>query len=140
MIYLITQHGLKTIDPLYQTTYGISITQPGGYIVLYGVLGIFMALAAIFGNRGGCHAICWMAPFMIIGVKIGALLHMPTYGLKLKTDACVSCGKCTTVCPMSLDVEGLVHLGDLTHVDCISCAKCVATCPKNVLTMGISRP
>lgn len=137
MIYLIIEKGLTSVDPLYQTNYGISVTDPGGYIVLYGVIGIFMILAAIFGNRGGCHTICWMAPFMIIGDKIGRTLKLPYYGLEKTSNPCINCGKCTTACPMSLDVEKMVVEDAIHNHDCISCKKCVVSCPKKVLDMGV---
>jgi len=139
IIYLIFEFGLNSIEPFYQTKFGISVYEPGGYIVFYLVLGIFMLMAAIFGNRGGCHTICWMAPFMIIGQKIGDFLKLRSYKLVTTDQVCIACGRCTKSCPMSLDVEGMVLNSNVNHSECISCSKCVNACPKSVLDIRFSR-
>jgi len=125
--------GLSSVEPLYQTKYGISIYEPAGYIAYYIVLGIFMLLAAILGNRGGCHTICWMSPFMIIGNKVGRFLHLPSYRLSHEKNKCISCGKCSKICPMGLPVQEMVLKENTFHLECISCSRCVYHCPKKVL-------
>ena len=47
------------------------------YITYLTVVGIFFGLAVLAGRRAGCHTICWMAPFMIIGRKIRNLAAWP---------------------------------------------------------------
>lgn len=133
MILLVSQVGLpEEVDPLYQTAKGISIHQPMGYIIYYAVIGLFLILALIFGNRGGCHTVCWMSPFMIVGSKLGRLLKLPYYGLTC-SDNCIQCSKCDKVCPMTLKVSGMVEKKNMFHVDCISCNACVEACPKHTL-------
>lgn len=139
ILYLIYEYGLKTFDPFYQTKYGISVYEPGGYIVLYGVLGIFMLLANFLGKRAGCHTICWMAPFMILGQKIGDLFKLPSYKLLKNDNTCIACGKCNQSCPMSLDIKEMVLKDQVDHNDCISCSKCVTACPKDVLEISFKK-
>lgn len=132
MVLIVIQFGTpNSIQPLYQTEHGISIAQTSGYLIYYSVLGIFIILSLVFGNRGGCHTICWMAPFMIFGKKIGRLLKLPYYGLHAK-DTCISCKKCEKVCPMSLTQE---QITSNTNFDCVSCKVCVSACPNKTLDM-----
>ena len=39
------------------------------------------------GRRAGCHTICWMAPFMIIGRKLRNLVAWPS--LRLTAQSCL---------------------------------------------------
>lgn len=136
MILIVIQFGSpNSIQPFYQTQHGVSIYQTTGYFIYYGVLGIFIILALIFGNRGGCHTLCWMAPFMVIGKKIGRLLKLPYYGLHAK-DTCINCKKCEKVCPMSLSHEEITSNKSL---DCISCKACVSVCPNKTLEIKWNR-
>ena len=68
-----------------------------------------LRLAVLMGRRAGCHTICWMAPFMIIGRKIRNLVAWPSLRLVAQSASCKDCLKCTSNCPMSLDVHGMVQ-------------------------------
>ena len=76
-----------------------------------------------------------MAPFMIIGEKLGAIIHAPQLHVSAKPDKCVSCGLCEKNCPMSLPVSELLEPGAITHPECIQCAACCDTCRKDVLKL-----
>jgi len=39
-------------------------------IAYVAVVALFLVLSLTVGRRAGCHTICWMAPFMVIGRKI----------------------------------------------------------------------
>ena len=43
---------------------------------------LFLALAAIFGRRAGCHSIRWMAPFLVPRRRIGNLGRWPDLRLE----------------------------------------------------------
>jgi len=47
--------------------------------------------------------------------------------LRRSSSACVSCGKCATVCPMSIPVD---QLKEVTVARCTACMNCVESCPK----------
>lgn len=131
--------GLTSIDPFYETTFGISIVGPEQYIAYY----FFLALIAIFaltaGRRAFCHYVCWMAPFMVIGRKIRNAAGWPSLRLRIAPDECNDCGKCTRQCPMSLEVETMVKRGSMEDSECILCGTCVDACPRDVLRFGFSR-
>ena len=125
--------GLKTIDPFYQTEYGISMTRPASYIIFYTVIGLISFLALTVGKRSACHQICWMAPFMIIGAKIRNMGRWPALHLKAESGDCNHCKKCTHGCPMSLDVEQMVRKAAMENTECILCGNCIDTCPRGAI-------
>ena len=61
------------------------------------VLFVFMLIPLLFGRRAACHTLCWMAPFMIIGKKIGHAVKIPSLRIKSDTTACIDCGRCDSV-------------------------------------------
>lgn len=122
------------IDPFYMTDHGISITDIYNYVIYYGVIFLIVLPGFIHGRRAACHYICWMAPFMVIGGKLGRLLHIPQLHIEAEKDKCVECGLCTRSCPMSLDVKSMVKEGSCGKCsECINCGSCVDACPKKVL-------
>ena len=123
-----------TINPLFQTDHGISISNIYCYVVYYGVMLLLVLPALIHGRRAACHYICWMAPFMVIGSSIGRFLHLPQLHIEADKSKCVTCGKCNRACPMGLDVKQMVADGKCSScTECIQCGACVDECPKDVL-------
>jgi polyferredoxin len=131
--------GYRAVDPGYQLETGVTMTLPldgGGppwFLIYYIILALFFGLAMIFGRRAGCHTICWMAPFMILGRRLRNLGRWPALRLKADGAACSDCGVCTRGCPMSLDVNGMVQRGNMEHDECILCGTCVDGCPQQAI-------
>jgi ferredoxin-type protein NapH len=136
--------GYHTVDPLYQLEGGITLALPIGadgppwYMIYYIIILLFLGTAAIFGRRAGCHTICWMAPFMIIGRKIRNVLRWPALRLKAEPDKCSDCLRCTRSCPMSLDVHHMVQSGDMEDSECILCGNCVDGCSTSAIRFSFS--
>jgi polyferredoxin len=136
--------GYRTVDPLLDTVGGISVAgdaeRPAmfAYIIYYGVVGTFLALSIFVGRRAGCHAICWMAPFMILSRKLPNLAGWPALRLQADPERCSQCKSCTTNCPMSLDVNGMVQLNRMEAAECILCGTCVDGCPKKAIRFTFS--
>jgi len=136
--------GYKTIDLLLDTQNGISVAgSPDrpilfAYIIYYIVIGLFAGLAMLVGRRLGCHSLCWMAPFMILGRKLRNTLAWPSLRLQADAGRCSDCKTCTANCPMSLDVNGLVHKGRMEHSECILCGTCVDNCPQHAIIYSFS--
>jgi ferredoxin-type protein NapH len=126
--------GVQGVRFAYQTEYGLSTTSVQSLIVYSMVVIVFFLLSLIFGRRTGCHTICWISPFMVIGRGIGLATGIPSLRLKADSDNCVVCGRCNTICPMSLDVQELLKKGSITDNNCILCGRCVDTCKRNVLS------
>ena len=122
--------------PLFLTENGVSVAEPVQYATYGSVVGLFLLLALTVGRRGACHTVCWIAPFLVGGRTLGNLLSVP--GLRLRSDAgvCTACGTCVGVCPMSLDVRGMVRSGKMEHADCALCGECVDACPEHAVRFG----
>ena len=127
--------GYKSVNILLLTESGISVDEPAKYMIYLIVVGVFVALSLTAGRRAGCHAICWMAPFMIIGRKLRNMFAWPSFRLKADAGNCVNCKKCTYNCPMSLDVNHMVATGRMENSECILCAQCADNCPENVIML-----
>ncbi len=125
--------GYHAVNFLYLTDSGISVDRPQGYIIYYAVVGLVLVLSLTAGRRAFCHYGCWMAPFMIVGRKIRNLVKWPALRLRADAEKCIDCKRCTQNCPMSLDVNGLVHKETMEHSECILCGTCVDGCPQGVI-------
>ncbi|MBN2006069.1 MAG: 4Fe-4S binding protein [Anaerolineae bacterium] len=139
VLMVVRAGGYQKVDFFHLTESGISVDEPWKYMMYYIVVGIFLVLSVFAGRRAGCHTICWMAPFMILGRKLRNLGNWPALRLKAETEKCINCKKCTQNCPMSLDVNGLVQKGVMEHSECILCGSCVDVCPKDVIHYSFSR-
>jgi len=126
------------VDFFHLTDSGISVDRPEGYIIYYTFVGIFLIVSLTVGRRTGCHYICWMAPFMIIGRAIRNVFAWPALRLKAETEKCTDCKRCTRDCPMSLDVNGMVQKGAMENRECILCGTCVDGCPQGVIRYSFS--
>jgi ferredoxin-type protein NapH len=105
------------------------------YIIYYGVLALMIIPGLIWGRRMACHSICWMAPFMIAGRKLRNTLAWPSLRLEAQASACSNCKTCTTNCPMSLDVNGMVQKEAMEHTECILCGTCADGCPTQAIRL-----
>ena len=130
--------GEYKILPFFMTDHGISISQIGSFIIYYGIVILFLVPAIIHGKRANCHYICWMAPFMVFGYKIGGMLHLPQLKITAKSENCIGCKKCSKACPMSLDVPSLAKTGKVTNAECILCGECVAVCNNNAIAFKMA--
>lgn len=120
------------------TSGGISVVDLQGYIVYYAVVSVFLVLSLLLGRRGGCHAICWMAPFMVLGRALRNLFRWPALRLRSDGEGCITCGRCTDACPMSIDVQARVDARRMEDRDCILCGNCVDSCPRSVIRFSFS--
>ena len=111
---------------------------PPWFLIYYIIIVLFLGLAVAFGRRAGCHTICWMAPFMVIGRYIRNRVRWSSLRLKAQPDKCNNCMTCTRNCPMSLDVNGLVQRADMEDGECILCGSCVDGCPKSAIHYSFS--
>lgn len=136
--------GFHSVDFLYGTVGGISVAGDAerpifyAYLMYYMVLLVFIVLSLAVGRRAGCHSICWMAPFMILGRKLRNLAAWPSLRLKANPNACVDCQACTRNCPMSLNVNGMVRAAKMESSECILCDMCVDSCHKDAIKYTFS--
>lgn len=145
IIWMVIQAGgYRSVNFTLDTVGGISVAGDAqrpilaAYIIYYMVIGVFLTQSVFIGRRAGCHTTCWMAPFMIVGRKIGSFLRLPSLRLQTVTANCTQCKKCTTQCPMSLDVTSMVQRGRMENSECILCGGCVDGCPTKSIHYAFS--
>jgi ferredoxin-type protein NapH len=131
--------GYSRVNLLHLTDSGISVDEPMKYIIYYLVVLLFVALAALIGKRAGCHTICWMAPFMMIGRWIRNRFGWSALRLTANASACSDCKLCTKSCPMSLDVNAMVQIEKMEAPECILCGTCVDNCSKKAILYSFSK-
>jgi len=133
IVVLLVINGIRKVDPLAATTYGLSVTDLHGYVILYFILGLIITLAFSVGKRSFCHHVCWMAPFLVMGDKVGRAFRVPSLHLEPSKDKCNGCGLCSERCPMSLPVMEMVASGKMRNTDCILCGECADNCKGKVI-------
>ena len=131
--------GFTVVDPLYGIPGGVSMNNPLGLPIYFGIVALFFVPNLVLGRRAMCHGICWMAPFMVLGEKLGSALRVPQLRIEADPNGCIGCGKCDRACPMSLPVQDLLAGGAVADAECIQCAACADVCPKGVLRLRMGR-
>ena len=53
------------------------MNSPLGLPIYFGIVALFFVPNLFLGCRAMCHCICWMAPFMVLGEKLGSALRVP---------------------------------------------------------------
>lgn len=136
--------GYRQVDLLYHTQGGISVAGAPdrpivfAYFIYYIVIGLFVGLAVVVGRRAGCHTVCWMAPFMMIGRWIRNRFGWPSLRLVADASSCKDCKLCTKNCPMSLDVNAMVQASKMENAECILCGTCVDNCSQSAIRYSFS--
>ncbi len=144
VLLVLRSGGYHRIDLLYHTEGGISFAGSAdrpiliAYIIYYSVIALFVGLAIFVGRRAACHTICWMAPFMILGRWLRNRFAWPSLRLKAEPSICADCKKCSSNCPMSLDVNAMVQAGKMENSECILCGTCVDNCAKKAIRYSFS--
>jgi polyferredoxin len=131
--------GIVQVDFFFETQYGISVTNLYALIIYYGIILLILIPALWAGKRAFCHYFCWMAPFMVLGDKLGRFLHLPGIKIETKPERCISCEKCNKACPMQINPQDLSKPGKVIHSECISCHACADSCPKKVFQVKIGK-
>jgi polyferredoxin len=139
VLMFIQAGGIKAVDPLYQTYYGISISDIYSLVVFVAIAGLIAGLALAAGKRASCHTICWMAPFMIFGRKVRNATKLPSLQLQADKTKCINCKSCDKKCPMSLEVNNMVQKNSMENSECILCGSCVDNCPKQVIKYNFGK-
>ena len=140
----VSSGGFRAVDPFFQLETKATLTQPLGdggppwFLIYYIIIALFLGTALAFGRRAGCHTICWMAPFMILGRRLRNTVRWPSLRLQAEPEKCVHCLICSRCCPMSLDVHAMVERADMEDSECILCGTCVDRCNKGAITYTLS--
>lgn len=140
MIITIIAGGITRVHFFYNTYFIRTIEVWGYYFVIYMIVSAVIFLCVLFaGKRGFCHVLCWMAPFMVLGGKLGKNLNVRRLRLTAKSRSCTQCKRCNSTCSMGLDVLKMVETGTMNNTECILCGKCVNECPQDVIQFKFSK-
>jgi ferredoxin-type protein NapH len=131
----ISAGGIKLIDPIYCTDYGISISRLNGVVIYFLVVALIVVISLAVGKRAFCHSVCWMAPFMVLGSLLKEKLRIPGLRLTVDADKCTGCRICEKNCPMSLPVSDMVQSGKIADSECILCGSCADRCVKGAVSL-----
>lgn len=82
---------------------------------------------SVFFYRPFCK---WLCP---LGAFYGLCNKVSVYRLEVDQSKCTSCGACSRVCQMDVDVFRTPN-----HAECIRCGDCVAACPHQAITKTFS--
>lgn len=84
---------------------------------------IAVVLLSVLFYRPFCKWICPLGAFYALMNKVSLL------GIQVDACKCVSCGKCSRVCQMDVDVVRAPN-----HAECIRCGKCIGACPVDAIS------
>jgi len=84
------------------------------------ILGITL-IGSLLYDRFFCKYLCPM------GALYGIIGKISPFKVVRNENVCISCGKCSNVCPMNIDVQ---HTKEVKSAECINCQTCVLSCPK----------
>lgn len=105
-------------------------------LLLFVVLGL--VLPYFFGPRPYCKLVCetgylfdWTSRYSFGRVRRNE---------GFERDTCLSCQRCTNICPQGIDVFEEVHLFDrVVSSGCIGCMQCVNTCPNDTIVYSLKK-
>ena len=84
---------------------------------------IAVVVLSVLCYRPFCKLICPLGAFYALMNKVSLL------GIRVDACKCVSCGTCSKVCQMDVDVVRAPN-----HAECIRCGKCIGACPVDAIS------
>jgi ferredoxin len=97
--------------------------------VFSGVVGV--GFYPILGNRVWCRFGCPMAAYLGLLQK-----HFSRFRISTNGGQCISCGNCSNVCEMGIDVKQYAQRGEpIIRASCVGCGLCSTACPRGVLNL-----
>ena len=99
--------------------------QLGGLFILKAIILIVTVIGCVICCRFFCKVMC------PLGAIYGLLNKVSLYRVHINHEGCVSCGKCSSICPMDVD-----PVAKPDSAECIRCGKCAAACPVKAISIG----
>ena len=93
--------------------------------IVYYLSGIVLAFL-LKDNRAFCKYLCPITVFL------KPMSYFSLFRVTCDKSKCISCGKCSRVCPMEVDVTDNSRRRK-NGTECILCMECVKNCPKDAL-------
>ncbi len=119
-----TNNFLGAVGEAASKTYGFVIGA-----VFSGVVGV--GFYPLLGNRVWCRFGCPMAAYLGLLQK-----HFSRFRITTNGGQCISCGNCSNVCEMGIDVKQYAQRGEpIIRAACVGCGLCSTACPRGVLNL-----
>jgi ferredoxin len=97
--------------------------------VFSGVIGV--GFYPLMGARVWCRFGCPMAAYLGLLQK-----HFSRFRISTNGAQCISCGNCSNVCEMGIDVKQYAQRGEpIVRASCVGCGLCSTACPRGVLNL-----
>ena len=97
--------------------------------VFSGVIGV--GFYPVMGSRVWCRFGCPMAAYLGLLQK-----HFSRFRISTNGGQCISCGNCSNVCEMGIDVKQYAQRGEpIIRASCVGCGLCSTACPRGVLNL-----
>ncbi|MCB2376705.1 4Fe-4S binding protein [Hymenobacter sp. BT635] len=97
--------------------------------VFSGVVGV--GFYPLMGSRVWCRFGCPMAAYLGLLQK-----HFSRFRITTNGGQCISCGNCSNVCEMGIDVKQYAQRGEpIIRASCVGCGLCSTACPRGVLNL-----
>ena len=97
--------------------------------VFSGVIGV--GFYPLMGSRVWCRFGCPMAAYLGLLQK-----HFSRFRISTNGAQCISCGNCSNVCEMGIDVKQYAQRGEpIIRASCVGCGMCSTACPRGVLNL-----
>lgn len=78
----------------------------------------------------------WCRYFCPLGSILGRISAMGRFAILTDASLCTSCGKCSRICHMGIDIVEYASRGEpIKHRHCVGCGECVYTCPRGALKL-----
>jgi CDP-4-dehydro-6-deoxyglucose reductase, E3 len=104
--------------------------------LVFVVLGL--VLPYFFGPRPYCKMVCETGYLFDLTSRYSFGRIRRNEGFE--RDTCLSCQRCTNICPQAINVFEEVHLFDrVVNSNCISCMQCVNTCPNDTIVYSLKK-
>ncbi|MBX7096976.1 MAG: PhnD/SsuA/transferrin family substrate-binding protein [Myxococcaceae bacterium] len=105
-------------------------------VAVFVVLGL--VLPYFFGPRPYCKLVCETGYLMDLTSRFAFGRIRRNEGFE--RDTCLSCQRCTNICPQGINVFEEVHLFDrVVNGNCITCLQCVNTCPNDTIVYSLRK-
>lgn len=97
--------------------------------IFSGVIGV--GAYPLMGARVWCRFGCPMAAYLGLLQK-----HFSRFRITTNGGQCISCGNCSNVCEMGIDVKQYAQRGEpIIRAACVGCGLCSTACPRGVLNL-----
>ncbi|MFM2417158.1 MAG: hypothetical protein RL385_1881 [Pseudomonadota bacterium] len=104
--------------------------------LVFVVIGLVLPLS--MGPRTYCKLVCETGLLLELSSRFSFGRIRRNHGFD--RDTCLSCQRCTQICPQGIKVDEEVHLFDrVVNTSCVGCQQCVSACPNGTIVYSLRK-